>query len=170
MIDPINSEQRKVVLDCTESFIVRAEAIYSRKFKRIPIVFDLRGTTAGMYKRVGRRRCIRFNPWIFAKYFDLSLNDTVPHEVAHYIVDEYYGHKVKPHGIQWKNLMARFEADPGVTFNLDLSDIPRRVQATHEYRCLCDTHEMSTTRHNRVMRGKGSYLCRNCDSELVYAG
>lgn len=168
MIEPINGEQRKAVLDQTESFIVQAEQIYDRKFKRIPVVFDLRGSTAGMYKVYGKRRWIRFNPWIFGKYFDLSLKDTVPHEVAHYIVDEFYGKGVKPHGIQWKNLMARFEADPGVTFNLDISDIPQRAQNTHQYQCLCDTHEMSTTRHNRVMRGKGSYQCRNCDGELVY--
>lgn len=170
MIEPINGEQRKAVLDQTESFIVQAEQIYSCKFKRIPVVFDLRGTTAGMYKTYGKRRWIRFNPWIFAKYFEVSLNDTVPHEVAHYIVDEFYGKGAKPHGVQWKNLMARFEADPSVTFNVDLSGIPQRAQNTHQYKCLCDTHEMSTTRHNRVMRGKGSYLCRNCEGALVYVG
>ena len=170
MIDPIDPAQQQQVLDRTEYFILEAEQIFSRKFARLPVLFDLRGSTVGMYKVLGKRRWIRYNPWIFAKYFELNLGDTVPHEVAHYVIDELYGKRAKPHGSEWQALMASFEADPGVTFRLDLSGIPRRQQRTHPYVCLCRTHEVSSTRHNRVMRGRGSYLCRNCDGELVYAG
>jgi len=170
MIEPIGPEQQQQVLDQTEHFLCAAEQFFDRKFDRIPVLFDLRGSSAGMYKVLGKRRWIRYNPWIFAKYYELNLADTVPHEVAHYIVDVIYGRRAKPHGPQWQALMAQFEADPGVTFNLDLSGIPRRQQRTHPYTCACDTHQVSSTRHNRVQRGRGSYLCRKCDAELVYAG
>ena len=124
-----------------------------------------------MFKVLGRERWIRYNPWIFAKYWEENFNATVPHEVAHYIVHELYGMRsVKPHGREWLALMNRFEADPGVTFKLDLSGIPRRRQRTHAYQCGCRTHEVSTTRHNRVQRGEGSYLCRYCQVQLQYAG
>ena len=170
MIEPIEEEQKRSVLQRNEFFVCEAERIFNRQFDRLPVLFDLHGSTAGMYKVLGKRRWIRYNPWIFAKYYEVNLADTVPHEVAHYIIDDVYGRRAKAHGMEWKALMNRFGADPGVTFNLDLSDIPRRQQRTHAYNCLCRSHEVSSTRHNRVMRGRGIYHCRECDGELVFAG
>lgn len=171
MVEPIGDFQQDQVEQMTEHFIARAETIFKRSFDRVPVLFDLSGRAAGMFKVVGRRRCIRYNPWIFGKYFEENLHDTVPHEVAHYIVHEVYGGRsVKPHGQQWQNLMARFGADAGVTFDLDLAGIPQRRQRTHSYRCACRSHEVSTTRHNRVIKGAGRYHCRNCNGPLQYAG
>jgi SprT protein len=145
--------------------------MFSRRFDPVQVLFDLGGETAGMFKVVGRRRWIRYNPWIFAKYFDENLRDTVPHEVAHFVVHELYGLRgIKPHGPQWQAVMARFGADAAVTFNLDLAGIPRRQQQTHPYRCACQLHEVSTTRHNRVIKGVGRYHCRSCKAQLSYAG
>ena len=170
MVEPIAELQQAQVEERTEHFICQAEGLFSRQFERIPVLFDLAGRTAGMFKMVGRQRCIRYNPWIFAKYFDENLSDTVPHEVAHYIVHEVYGgRRIKPHGPQWQALMNQFGADAGVTFNMDLAGIPQRSQKTHPYRCDCRTHDVSTTRHNRVKRGSGRYQCRFCDGQLVYA-
>jgi len=170
VVEPIAELQQAQVEERTEHFICQAEGLFSRQFERIPVLFDLAGRTAGMFKMVGRQRCIRYNPWIFAKYFDENLSDTVPHEVAHYIVHEVYGRRrIKPHGPQWQALMSQFGADAGVTFNMDLAGIPQRSQKTHPYRCDCRTHDVSTTRHNRVKRGSGRYHCRFCDGQLVYA-
>ena len=161
MIEPIDEHQRQQVLDRTEHFIVSAEEVLERPFDRIPVCFDLRGTTAGMFRAHGRQREIRFNPWIFAKYWEVNLEGTVPHEVAHYVVHEVYGFgRVKPHGDEWRALMHYFDADPEVTFKLDLEDIPQRRQRTHPYRCGCRDHDVSTTRHNRMLKGQGTYLCR----------
>ncbi|MCB1844027.1 MAG: SprT-like domain-containing protein [Halioglobus sp.] len=146
------------------------ESLFARRFRRIPVLFDLSGTTAGMFRRHGRRCDIRYNPWIFAKYFEENLRDTVPHEVSHYLVHAVYGDRgVKPHGPEWRGLMQALGADPGVTFNLDLDDIPQRRQRTHPYRCGCRQHELSSTRHNRVQRGRGRYQCVKCAGLLVYA-
>jgi len=162
-------EQRKEVLARTEHFICVAEEALERGFQRIPVLFDLSGTTAGMFRALHRQREIRYNPWIFAKYWQINLEGTVPHEVAHYIVHEVYGAgAVRPHGPEWQALMHYFGADPEVTFKLDLEDIPQRRQRTHPYRCDCRDHQVSTTRHNRMRRGKGVYLCRYCDARLVY--
>jgi SprT protein len=169
-LEPIGALQQREVLDRCEHFIRAAEASFGKKFVRIPVLFDLSGSSAGMYKVYGKRRWIRFNPWIFSKHYGVNLKDTVPHEVAHYIVDDVYGRRAKPHGAQWQTLMAEFGADPGVTFNLDLTGVPRRVQRTHPYQCGCEVHQVSSTRHNRIVRGKGSYYCRKCEGELQYAG
>ncbi|NND69565.1 MAG: metallopeptidase (SprT family) [Halioglobus sp.] len=170
-IAPIDSEQRRRVEAETDRYVRMASEFYEREFPRIAVLFDLKGHTAGMFRYDGKRSVIRYNPWIFAKYFELNLRDTVPHEVAHYIVHELYPfRRVKPHGSQWQRVMDHFEADPGVTFDLDLSDVPQRRQRTHPYRCACQLHDVSTTRHNRMQRGKGQYLCLTCNVELVYAG
>lgn len=169
LVDPIGEQQRRQVLAENERFICRAEQLYGRHFDRVPVLFDLRGRAAGMFKVVGSKRVIRYNPWIFGKYFDENLRDTVPHEVAHFIVHETCGRRAKPHGQQWRALMAQFGADDGVTFNLDLAGIPQRRQRTHPYRCTCRVHQVSTTRHNRVLAGAGRYHCRYCEGQLTYA-
>ncbi|MBT4521846.1 MAG: metallopeptidase (SprT family) [Halieaceae bacterium] len=171
MIAPIGKQQQQRVRQETAFFVQRARELYGRKFSNVDVDFDLCGTTAGMYKIVGHRRRIRYNPWIFAKYFEENLSGTVPHEVAHFIVDElYHRGSIKPHGEEWQEVMLQFNADPGVTFNLDLSGIPRRRQRTHRYRCHCRVHHVSSTRHNRVARGTGSYNCCACNSKLLYVG
>lgn len=171
MIQPIGADRQQVIRDATSRYIGRAEQVFARRFDAVPVLFDLSGSAAGMFKVDGRRRWIRYNPWIFAKYFSENLRDTVPHEVAHYIVHEVFGlRNVKPHGEEWQALMVLFDANPEVTFRLDLEGVPRRRQRTHAYRCDCREHEVSSTRHNRVVRGTGRYHCRYCDGELVYAG
>jgi SprT protein len=168
-VDPINREQRNEVRLETARYITLAEALLGRDFARVPVRFDLRGTTAGMFKADGDSCWIRYNPWIFGKYYRENLADTVPHEVAHYIVHVTRGRRrVKPHGPEWQALMEAFGADPSVTFNLDLSGIPQRRQRTHAYLCACRHHDVSTTRHKRIERGV-VYLCRYCNENLVYA-
>ena len=168
-IQPIGGAEQRQVMAMTEHFIRRAEEIFGRRFKRIPVLFDLKGRTAGMFKVVGKRGVIRYNPWIFGKYFEANLRDTVAHDVAHYIVHEVYPRRTtKPHGQHWKNLMVQFGADPGVTFELDLSGVPQRRQSSHRYQCGCRIHEVSSTRHNRAQRGAARYICRFCDGSLRY--
>lgn len=169
MVQPIAESERRKVEEATEQFICRAEALFDRRYDRIPVLFDLKGRSAGMFKTIGKRRLIRYNPWIFAKYFEENLRDTVPHEVAHFIVHETYPRRgVKPHGPEWQDLMEQFGADPEVTFDLDLEGVPQRSQKTHRYHCGCQIHEVSTTRHNRVQRRKMQYHCLTCDGTLVY--
>jgi SprT protein len=169
LLQPIGSAQRHQVEQRTEEYILFAERFFGRRFDRVPVLFDLKGRAAGMFKIIGKRRFIRYNPWIFAKYFDENLRNTVPHEVAHYIVYEVYPRRsTKPHGQAWKELMAEFGADAGVTFDLDLDGVPQRSQRTHRYYCGCQLHEVSTTRHNRVQRRRMRYHCCSCDGLLVH--
>lgn len=171
MIEPIGSEQQREVVAATHRYIALAGRQLDYRFATIPVHFDLSGRSAGMFRADGRHSWIRYNPWIFSKYYRENLEGTVPHEVAHYIVHELYGlRRVKPHGVQWRRVMQLFGADPEVTFDEDLSGIPQRRQRTHAYRCDCREHALSSTRHNRARRGQGRYHCRYCRGELVYQG
>jgi SprT protein len=172
VVEPITDLQRGEVLASAEDYIRMAEEVFERRFERIPVLFDLKGRAAGMFKIDGTRRWIRFNPWIFSKYYQENLGETVPHEVAHYIVHEVWGHgsrrrRVRPHGEEWRTVMAAFGVQGEVTFNLDLEGIPQRRQKTHAYRCDCREHQVSTTRHNRIQKGSGRYHCRSCDGQLM---
>jgi SprT protein len=167
MIEPIGAAEQATVVALTAHYVARAESIFTRKFAPVDVHFDLPGGSAGMFKVHGKSCWIRYNPWLFAKYFDDNLDGTVPHEVAHYIIHKVYDlRRVRPHGREWLALMHQFEADAAVTSDFDLTGIPQRRQRRFAYRCDCRSHELSTRRHNTVLRGKGRYHCVKCKGEL----
>lgn len=173
-VTPIGEAQQQQVIQQTRYFIRRGGELYRQQFDETPIYFDLKGRTAGMYKVVGRgrraQRLIRYNPWIFAKYYDENLKVTVPHEVAHYLVDCLYGlRRVRPHGVEWKSVMDAFGVDSSVTSTFDLEGIPVRRKQQFAYRCGCKNHLLGIRRHNRVFRGEANYLCRHCGDVLTPA-
>ncbi|MFN2308872.1 MAG: SprT-like domain-containing protein [Gammaproteobacteria bacterium] len=168
-ISPLNASQRQRVVAATHDCLVQAGGLFGRVFPPIPVQFDLRGRAAGMYRVRQGSRLIRYNPHIFAKYFDEGLAQTVPHEVAHYVTDLLHGlRRVRPHGPEWRAVAQALGARPRATAHYDLTDIPVRRQATYTYRCACMRHGLSAQRHNRVRRGQAQYLCRRCQSPLVY--
>lgn len=169
MIEPIGSSEQQRVIAETRRYISMAENAYARQFPAVPVHFDLSGSSAGMFKIKGSDSRIRFNPWLFAKYFDENFASTIPHEVAHYIVHCRYGlHRVRPHGREWQAVMADFGAEPSVTGDFDLSGIPVRRHRRFRYRCTCRDHEVTARRHNAVQSGRARYACRLCNGELIY--
>ena len=170
LIEPINCQHEQQVRAATADFIRRASRIYTHDLPMIPILFDLKGRAAGMYRVHGSNRVIRYNPYLFAKYFNDNITTTVPHEVAHYVVDILYGaHRVRPHGAEWQQVMLALGTEPSVTGKYDLAGVPVRRQQRHSYQCACTTHHISTARHNKIQRGKARYYCRNCKSPLTSA-
>lgn len=169
IIEPIDAEQQAQVLDKTRATLALAEQEYGRPFAPIPVLFDLRGRCSGMYRVRGKERVIRYNPYIFAKYFSDNLATTVPHEVAHYVSDCLYGlGKIRPHGEEWRGIMQVFKADASRTADYDLSGIPSRRQRYFDYRCGCRHHRLSSRRHNKLARGEVSYHCRQCGESLSF--
>jgi SprT protein len=176
LVTPIGDVERREVMEQTAHFIRLGGELLGRHFDMIPVHFDLKGRTAGMYKVLGRgrraQRQIRYNPWIFAKYYENNLNVTVPHEVAHYLVDCTYNSKwkgsrrVRPHGVEWKSMMDAFGVDSRVTSTFDLEGIPQRQIQQFLYRCGCKDHHLSIRRHNKVYRQEATYLCRGCGEVL----
>jgi SprT protein len=167
-IEPIDARHQQRVRDATHEYIARAGRIYEREIPPITVTFDLKGRAAGMYRVHNQSRLIRYNPYIFAKYFDDNLATTVPHEVAHYVVDVIYrAGRVRPHGVEWQRVMQSLGAEPRVTGDYDLSGVPVRRQKRYSYRCGCMTHQISSARHNRMLRNKARYYCRRCRSALA---
>jgi SprT protein len=169
-IEPINHRQEQQVRLKTGAYIRQASRLYKLDFPIIPVFFDLKGRAAGMYKVENTKRIIRYNPYLFAKYFEDNVATTVPHEAAHYVVDMLYGAgRVKPHGIEWQQVMLSLGAAPVVTGNYDMSGIPVRKQQRYTYQCACTLHQISAARHNKILRGQARYYCRNCSAALTSA-
>lgn len=171
MVAPITELQQDQVVSATRHCIERAGKLLEQQFELPPVMFDLQGRAAGMYRVYRGRGQIRYNPYIFGKYFTDNLANTVPHEVAHYLTDELYGlRNVRPHGREWQTFMRLLDAEPSVTCRYDLTGVPQRRQRRFSYQCACSSHAVSAVRHNRVQRGLGSYLCRRCREPLVFTG
>jgi SprT protein len=177
--ETINTKQRQQVIELTQVYIKRARQIFNREFDFIPVSFNLTGRAAGMYKVSGDSGLIRYNPFIFARYFDQNIATTIPHEVAHYVTDKMYGksrgfvfrsRRIKPHGQEWKEVMHAFGADASRTFNLNLEGLPVRKYRYFSYDCECDQHQLSSRRHNRVLRNQRKYYCQKCAGELRLSG
>lgn len=169
-VQPIDPQQRLQVVDATQAWIERAAQVLALPLAPVPVLFDLSGTSAGMFRARGEECWIRYNPWIFAKHFEGNLHSTVPHEVAHYAVySQRHRRRVRPHGPEWQRVMRGFGLPQEVTFKLDLAGVPVRRQQRHTYRCACREHEVSTVRHKRMREGRARYLCRYCDAPLLPA-
>ncbi len=164
----LSRQKQQQVVEETAKYIGLANRLLATDYPLIPILFDLKGHTIGMYKHGRGERVIRYNSLIFAKYYNANLRDTVPHEVAHYIVDMRYANKkISPHGRQWRLMMENFSAGASRTANYDLSDIPKRRYSTVAYRCHCQTHQLGIRRHNKVIKHKMRYFCRRCGDTLI---
>jgi SprT protein len=169
-VEAIDLRQRQEVCAATFACLRRAERLFRLAHQPIPVLFDLHGRAAGMYRVRRRQAVIRYNPYVFARYFEHGLQTTVPHEVAHYITDRLHGlAHVRPHGKEWRGVMQALGAEPHATTCFDLSGMPFRRQRRVAYRCDCSAHQLSTCRHNRVARGTARYYCRSCGGELVMA-
>jgi SprT protein len=167
IIQPLDEQQHEQVRRATVDCLQQAGQMFQFSLESVAVTFDLTGSAAGMYRVRGRERVIRYNPYIFAKYFANNLAVTVPHEVAHYVTDRLYGlRNIRPHGTEWKTVMRSLGADPSVTACYDLSGVPVRRQRRYSYRCECSTHQLSSCRHNKIQRGQSSYLCRRCGSAI----
>lgn len=167
LIAPIQETQRQQVIIATEEYIKRANKIYSSKIEIIPVKFDLKGRISGMYKIKNQQAVIRYNPYLFAKYFEENLSITVPHEVAHYIVDIVYGmQNARSHGREWQEVMLFFGVEAKATGSYDLDGIPTRRYRKFNYVCNCRSYQLTSIRHNRIRRG-AQYICRFCQSKLV---
>jgi SprT protein len=190
-IQPIGKQVQQAVTEEVDRYVEMASDLYRRSFPRVNVLFNLKGKAAGIYRYYYqsqsnkkksaislfsqwnsiskiKKQEIRFNPWLFSKYPEDSWQNTIPHEVAHYISDCLYGlGKIKPHGREWQKIMKDFGAEPQVRGNYDLEGIPTRKVSSYRYSCACREVDLSAYRHNKVQRGQQIYQCRDCSQPLV---
>jgi SprT protein len=175
---PIGEQQYPQVAAAVAHWCQTAEQLFGLSLPLPAIRFDQRGRCAGSFvaaraatrKRSAEPDTLRFNPWLFAKYWRESLADTVPHEVAHYVVSrQYRQRRLKPHGPEWQRVMRAFGLPARATGCYELDGIPQQQRASYQYQCGCRSHQLGAVRHRRAAAGQARYHCRHCRSELMAA-
>jgi SprT protein len=137
-----------------------------------PIAFDLTGECAGQvqYQSVRNRITfmrMRFNLMIARRNWDMFVDQTVPHEIAHAVALILHGRNGIGHGPAWKRIMHAFGKPAVRCHQFDMTEVPVRRQRRFTYRCDCDDGILlSATRHNRMERNRETYLCRQCRQPL----
>ena len=134
------------------------------------IRLDIRGACAGQSCYCEGKTWVRFNEVLFRDNLDYFKAQTIPHELAHWVImhngevekNEFYlGHK--PHGNLWRKVMRILGAEPRVTHDLDVRKAtPSRIM----YKCECREWPLSKTRHNKILRGRAAYSCPKCKQGL----
>ena len=76
-----------------------------------------------MFCARGRAIVVTLQPLVVCQDFDIHLNDTVTHEVAHYGIHCAFPtrRRIKPHGAEWRGLMRALGANPQATFSSDMT-------------------------------------------------
>ncbi|WP_428310035.1 SprT-like domain-containing protein [Hydrocarboniphaga sp.] len=92
-----------------------------RPIPRPTVIYDLRGTIAGMAVSVREggdvpdqamrqhpEQWMRVHPELLIRYPLQMIQQTVPHEIAHLVVDWYWPNTIAHHGAEWAAVMRYF--------------------------------------------------------------
>jgi SprT protein len=163
------NELKELARALTSDLIQRAARHFRATMPRTMIRFDLRGKSAGQFRSLnGRDFEIRYNSVLLARHGQDFLDRTVPHEAAHLVALRIYGPGIPPHGAEWQAIMRLFGAEPERCHNYDTDGLQARHLRRYHYRCGCRSHQLTSIRHNRILRGQ-TYLCRRCGEALQWS-
>jgi SprT protein len=164
--DPQHLRLQTQAMARTRDLLNQAVSRLGIRARDLEIRFDLRGRAAGQARYGGPGLwIIRYNPVLLHENPQRFIAETVPHEVAHVVAFVRYGHRIRPHGPEWRAIMEQFGATPERCHRYDLSRVPRRATRVFPYHCGCREHELTSIRHHRVLAGQ-TYLCRRCATPL----
>lgn len=159
----------RLIAQRLDAVLAQARAHCRARGVRLPqpeVRFDLTGRAAGQVRwERGRPPLMRFNLALAGAHPDDFLDVTVVHEVAHLAVAACQP-RARPHGPEWRAMMRLLGvAEPKRCHEYTLQTTVRQ-QRRWTYRCGCREHQLSTTRHKRVLSGSTQYHCRACGAPL----
>ena len=128
----------------------------------------------------GNEHRIALNEVLLRENPEVMLRDTVAHEFAHIVVWWRFLEEKKratvrkvptpaAHGTEWRDVMRDvFGVEPSRCHRFDTTNTGARVQRRWAYRCHCQPHLLTTSKHRRVQSG-ARYVCVDCKTELAIA-
>jgi SprT protein len=148
-------------------------------FPKVDWTLFTRRRAAGL--AFGNEHRIALNEVLLRENPEPMLRDTVAHEFSHIVVWWRYlqcrraaapGTVVAAptaHGAEWQSVMRYvFDVEPLRCHRFDTSNTGARVQRRWAYRCECQMHLITTSKHRRAQSG-ARYVCADCKGELVAA-
>lgn len=165
--------KEKILQKMEESFL-KAEKYFGKSFRRPEtILWKTRGTSAGYADYSVGKKLIMFQLAIAERDWDEFINETVPHEVAHYVQLQQFPYS-KAHGKEWQRIMTEVMGIPATTCHQVSTEglyTPRNT-TKYEYSCGCKgkVHKVSSVIHNRMTKKGRSYRCQNCYAPIKFLG
>ena len=168
--------QREAV-EAVRYYIDLANEIYGLKLDIPEISFNMVGQNGGRFKGNISECKVIYNRILLEENGKAFIDQTVPHEIAHYIVYKRYGCKfmrpktIKSHGYEWQKIMKDFGCKINRCHNFDTSNSEQgrrgRTQSKYIYGCACQEHELGETRHRRIQYEGAIYTCRKCKTKIT---
>jgi SprT protein len=149
------------ISDC----INKLEEKFGTKLRFPTIGFDIRGQVAG-YAYWSKNK-IRLNLKAFELEPEDMIENTVPHELAHLYARRHFGHRIKPHGNEWKTVMRALgiEAKRCHSYALPMARSHKKY-SVHCEKCNFG-FELTKIRINKMRKGT-NYRHRKCGGKLVF--
>ncbi len=149
----------------------KAREFYALALPSAEIDYSLRGRCAGQ-ARVNRhgQTFLRINLQLLSENLDDYLRQTIPHEVAHLIVNWQTRHRrrrPRPHGAEWQAVMQDCFSLKPLRCHSYKTAPARIVPRNFLYRCGCMEHRLTSIMHNRITRSANAF-CKCCRSPLVF--
>jgi len=172
--------KRKIFTRKSELEQIVKEKIHKHARVDTRINFDLSSSkTLGksqFFNFVSPYHVISLNAKLLLEFGDLYINEVFVHEYAHAVVAEYISgtsktnfKKVKPHGQEFKEVCSWFGIVGKSTTSLfsksETLNIEKRRQKKWTYSCSCREHNITTTKHNKILRG-AQYNCKICKEAI----
>jgi len=172
-----------------ENKMIEVLAILEAKTGKVmpiyPIVLKPLGRRGGIARRdLLEGNSIQINSdMVNDKWWDMTVNQTLPHEVCHHVAPLIYNRYVHgadrgqgwSHGRAWQACMVMVGLPPDRCFDLTHEETQelalRVVKRNYGYTCGCPgyTHFVTKVIHNKVLSGKPR-RCVKCRTRIVFAG
>jgi len=173
----VTQDKKNKVDTAIQDCLYMAEKMFSKGFIYPEVRYDLVGRAAGqaVYDRFSNKspHVIRVNPILLNENESYIVNQTVPHEMAHVVVHQFYearGIQVRGHGNEWKRVMRYFGLQPDRCHSLDTTTV-RAIKGGSEYHfncgCVGKVYKLSKNKYTRYANGM-SYRCRLCNCKIVF--
>ena len=162
------SEVREKIRELVNMYVDMASKHFNRYIVPPQCEFSLSGISAGM--TYTSRNAVNFNMAICMENQETFLKTTVPHEVAHIVTGQIFKY-ASAHGKEWKHVMEHcFGVRATRCHSYEVAHLKTRQIRLWTYVCGCSTHTVTTTIHNRMLKGTGKYKCKRCGKLISFAG
>jgi SprT protein len=172
MHDKFSSDELKEkALEVVRRAERRARSFYALKLPEASIDFSLRGRCAGqaIVERKGAT-CLRINLQLLRENLDDYLNQTIPHEVSHLVVNWQARKKrlkPRPHGTEWQSVMRDCFGLEAKRCHSYQTTPARVVPRPFLYACNCREHLLTSIMHNKIGLSYQA-LCKACRTPLRF--
>ncbi|AOM41119.1 SprT family zinc-dependent metalloprotease [Xenorhabdus hominickii] len=152
---------QQAVMRSVRQKLAQASDFLQEVFPEPSVTYRQRGTIAGCARLQDWE--IRLNAVLLIENEQAFIDEVIPHELAHLLTYHQFG-GVSPHGKEWRFIMESvFKVPANRTHQFSVQSVRSK---TFNYCCRCQQHELTIRQHNKVLRGKSCYICRQCGGKL----